>query len=244
MSITLVRRVRWLVVARTAILLLSLSNGACAQSADTTVAGLPVIEVPATGANSGTFAIFLSGDGGWADVDRQVSAALAQRGIGVVGVNSRSYLSKRKTPEQAATDVDRIARTYMARWHAQRVALVGYSRGADILPFIANRLSSDLRSHVALIAMLGLAHAANFQFHLIDLIEDVHRKDDVPVAPELEKLRGQRMLCVYGTKEKDSGCRDADSTLVTRVGREGGHHFDSNYGALADLIISMLGGQS
>jgi type IV secretory pathway VirJ component len=60
------------------------------------------------------------------------------------------------------------------------------------------------------------------------------------VAPELERLRGQRMICVYGTDEKDSGCRDADSTLITRVQRKGGHHFDGNFKGLGELIVQML----
>jgi type IV secretory pathway VirJ component len=205
------------------------------------LAGLPLVEVPAKpGPDSGTIAVFISGDGGWADLDDGVSKELAARGVGVVGVNSRAYLAHRKTPEQAAADVARIARVYLDRWHAHPLVLAGYSRGADMIPFVANRLTDDVKAHVVLLAMFGVAHAANFQFHWIDMIRDEKRADDRPVLPELERLRGQRMLCVYGTKEKDSGCRDADSTLITRVARNGGHHFDGNWPALADLILGML----
>ena len=214
-----------------------------AQHADTTagaLAGLPIVVVQPNGAHSGTMAVFLTGDGGWADIDRQVSAVLAEHGIGVVGLNSRSYLSSKKSPEQAGADVERIARAYMTRWNADRLVLVGYSRGAEMAPFVANRLPAELRAHVVLVAMLGLANAANFHFHLIDLVEDVHRPDDLPVAPELERLRGTRMLCVYGTQEKDSGCRTADSTIVTKVARNGGHHFDGDYRALGELVVSMI----
>jgi type IV secretory pathway VirJ component len=209
------------------------------------LAGLPIVEVPARlnsaqHGDSGTIAIFISGDGGWADVDEGISTELAQNGIGVVGINSRAYLAHRKTPEQAAADVARIARGYLDRWHARRLVLAGYSRGADMMPFIATRLPEDVRAHVALLAMFGLAHEANFQFHWLDIIRDEKRADDRPVLPELERLRGQRMLCVYGTKEKDSGCRDADSTLITRVARTGGHHFDGDFRALADLVLGTL----
>jgi type IV secretory pathway VirJ component len=214
-----------------------------AQRADTTatsVAGLPLVELAPNGSRATTTAVFLTGDGGWADLDRKVSSVLAEHGIGVVGLNSRSYLSTKRTPEQTAADVERVARTYMARWRSDRLMLVGYSRGADILPFVANRLPADLRARIAALAMLGLAKAANFHFHLTDIIKDVPRRDDLPVAPELERLRGQRMICVYGTDEKDSGCRDADSTLITRVQRKGGHHFDGNFKGLGELIVQML----
>jgi type IV secretory pathway VirJ component len=205
------------------------------------LAGLPLVEVPPQqGADSGTLAIFISGDGGWADVDEGISKELAAHGVGVVGVNSRAYLAHRKTPEQSAADVARIARVYLDKWHARRLVLAGYSRGADMIPFVANRLPDDVRSHVVLLAMFGVAHTANFQFHWIDIIRYERRADDRPVLPELERLRGQRMLCVYGTKEKDSGCRDADPALITRVARTGGHHFDGNFPALGDLVLGML----
>jgi type IV secretory pathway VirJ component len=153
---------------------------------------------------------------------------------------------RRRSPEEAAADVARVARAYLARWQGAtagggRLLLVGYSRGADLLPFVAARLPADLRARVRLVAMLGLAHTANFQFHWSDVVKDTRRPDDRPTGPELEKLRGMRLLCVYGTEEKDSGCRDADSTLVTRVARLGAHHFDKNYGALAELILGAMG---
>jgi type IV secretory pathway VirJ component len=45
---------------------------------------------------------------------------------------------------------------------------------------------------------------------------------------------------VYGTDEAESGCREADGTLVTRVARPGGHHFDRNDDALAAVILDGL----
>lgn len=204
------------------------------------LADLPLVELPAQNGRADAIAIFLSGDGGWADLDRHLSEELSRRGIGVVGVSSRAYLAQRKSPDQAAADVARIARAYMARWGADRLVLVGYSRGAGMLPFVATRLPPDVRDRVALLAMFGMERWANFQFHWIDVVRDVHRKDDLSVAPELARLRGQRMLCVYGSEERDSACRDADSTLITKVERRGGHHFDGDYRALGDLVLGML----
>ena len=109
-----------------------------------------------------------------------------------------------------------------------------------MVPFVATRLPTDVRSRVALLAMLGMETTANFQFHWIDVVATVHREDDLPVLPELERLRGTRMLCVYGAKEADSACRQADPTLLTRVARPGDHHFDGDYGALAQAIAGAV----
>ena len=214
--------------------------GAQERGPDPSLRDLPLVEVPARGASAGALVIFLSGDGGWAEIDKVVSGALAARGIGVVGVDARSYLTKRKTPEQAAADVARIARAYQARWQAPRLVLVGYSRGATMVPFVATRLAPDVRARVALLAMLGLESTANFQFHWVDIVSAVKRDDDLPVLPELARLRGTRMLCIYGTKETDSACRAADPTLITRVQHSGDHHFDKDYAGLAATIANAI----
>jgi type IV secretory pathway VirJ component len=199
---------------------------------------LPLIEVPSTTGN--TLAVFLSGDGGWADLDQQVSAALAARGIAVVGLNTRSYLHSKRTPNEAARDVSRLVTHYMASWKRNRVAIIGYSRGADIAPFVASRLPAEQRARLSLVAMLGLAPFAGFQFHWGDMLHTVRRPGDPLTLPELERLRGVPMLCVYGLEEKESGCRDAPDSLIKRYARGGAHHFDGDYRALAEIIIAAL----
>src|SRR4029450_13214563 len=88
-------------------------------------ADLPLVELPASGAPGDTIAVILSGDGGWANIDRDLGEQLAARGIGVVGLNSLRYFWTRRTPDGAASDLTRILRHYLASWHARRVLLLG-----------------------------------------------------------------------------------------------------------------------
>ncbi len=221
---------------------------ALSPAASPDVRDLPLVELPASAAANGTLAIFLTGDGGWASLDRGISRELAAHGIGVVGFNSRAYLSNGKSPDRAALDVARVARAYMARWHGTRLVLVGYSRGADMLPFVVTRLPAELRARTAVVAMLGLATSSNFHFHLLDMVRDTRRADDLPTAPELARMRpalpdGARLLCVYGEDEKDSGCRGAAPAAgITAVARAGGHHFDGDDRAIGDLILAEMPG--
>ena len=60
------------------------------------------------------------------------------------------------------------------------------------------------------------------------------------VAPELERLRGMRVLCVYGKDEKESLCRLADTTVVRVDQRAGRHHFDGDYDAIASEILQLF----
>ena len=204
------------------------------------VSDLPLIEMPAPAPTNRAFAIFLTGDGGWATLDRNVSKELIAHGVSVVALNTRVYLSDRRTPDRAGSDMIRVVRHYLALWSKDRVVFVGYSRGADIAPFIVSRLPADLRIRVALVAMLGLSNETNLQFHFRDIFMQTHRRTDVRTLPELERLRGMNMVCVYGLDEKDSGCRDAPAGLVKQVIRKGGHHFDDDFKAIGDIVLDAL----
>jgi type IV secretory pathway VirJ component len=204
------------------------------------VSGLPLHVVATKGGTPAALAIVLSGDGGWAGIDKRIGDDLAAHGVAVVGLDSRSYLMDGKTPDEAAADIARVMRRFTAQWSVQRVALVGYSRGADMAPFIVNRLPADLRQEIALIALLGPAERANFEFHWADMLTETSKPSDAPILPELERLRGTPVLCVYGKDEKESLCRLADTSAVRVSQRPGRHHFDGDYDAIATEILRLF----
>lgn len=211
------------------------------QDTATNVRDLPIIELRATHPVSNTVAIILSGDGGWADIDQRVGQRLQARGVDVVGLDMRDYLrSGHRNPAGIGIDVSRLARRYTALWQRKDVALVGYSRGADLAPFAATHLAPDIRQRLTLLAMLALLERASFAYHFSDLWRTTSGSNDAPILPELEQLRSVAMVCVYGRGEKESLCRTAPAGLMTVVQREGEHHFDGNYNALADIIFQAI----
>ena len=197
---------------------------------------LPLVEVPAVEPGSDTLVVILSGDGGWASIDRDLADTLASQGVSVVGLNCLRYFWTPRTPEEAARDLERILRHYLAAWRKTDALLIGYSRGADVLPFMANRLPVEVLSRVRAIALLGPAPAVEFEFHLTDWLQDASATGR-PVLPEVEKLRGKRMLCVYGEEEKDTLCKSIDPAFVDVIRLPGGHHFDGGYDVLAKRIL-------
>lgn len=198
---------------------------------------LPLQEVPASRAGD-TLAFLITGDGGWAPLDRNVSAELAHRGISVVGLSSLKYFWHSREPTLAARDVARALRHYMAAWHRSRVALIGYSFGADVLPFIVNRLPRDVRSHLVSINLLGPSPNATFT---VSAGEALHPESSAsrPVAPELSRIHGVPVLCVHGDGELQSLCPSLPSNTATSVLIGVGHHFGDEYGALADHIAKL-----
>ncbi len=201
---------------------------------------LPLVEVPAKGAGR-ALAVIISGDGGWAGIDKDVSKALSAKGIPVVGWNSLQYFWTARKPDAATRDLERIVRHYLAAWNKQDVLLIGYSFGADVLPFFANRLPADLLERVRLVALLGPSPTADFEFHVSDWLGGGSKGQ--PVLPEVKKLAGHPpVLCLYGSQEKDSLCPQIPAAVGKAQVLPGAHHFGGDYDALAALILKEAQG--
>lgn len=227
----------------TALLLGGSPSRAAAFPADSaSIIGLPIIELRPQYDSGATLAVILSGDGGWAGVDKQMAASLAERGLPVVGLNSPAYFSTKRTPDGAAADLARLLEYYLAHWHKDRIILIGYSHGANLAPFMVSRLSPELRGRISFLALLSLENHASFEFHREDILGDITHSGDLPVLPEVEKLRGMHLLCVAGDTDKGSLCPSLDPSLARVQIRPGGHRIPSGQGKqLADLILSSAG---
>jgi len=116
---------------------------------------LGLVELPVAQASSAPMVVFMSGDGGWAALDKGLGAELQRHGMPVVGWSSLSYYWKKKTPDQATADLVRILTEYQSRWGRQRWLLVGFSFGAEIVPFVINRLPPAYRDSLVGAVMLS-----------------------------------------------------------------------------------------
>lgn len=201
------------------------------------LADLPIIEVPVSTPGN-RFAVLVSGDGGWASIDKALAAALAAQGVPVAGFDSLRYFWSARTPEGFANDLDRLVRFYAARWARSELVLIGFSQGADVLPFAINRLDTEARGRLKLAALLSLGQKASFEFKVKNWLGP---SGDVPVQPEAEKLAAAETLCVHGRADKASLCPALAPDHARVVMLEGGHHFDGDYEKLARLILSSVG---
>jgi type IV secretory pathway VirJ component len=197
---------------------------------------LPLISVPTKVQGRDEMAVLLTGDGGWAQTDKGLSEALSKGGIPVVGWNSLRYFLTRKSPDRATKDLERILRHYLPLWHKEKVILIGYSFGADVMPFLANRLPPDLAERVSLIVLLGPSGAADFRFHPTEWLGKV-ADDSRPVLPEIVKLGSKEILCAYGQAEKESLCLKLPAGKAHLLMRPGGHIIAKSYGPIAESIL-------
>ncbi|GAA5234677.1 virulence factor family protein [Verticiella sediminum] len=201
------------------------------------LAELPLVPVEAkAGAPaSDLFAVLVSGDGGWAKIDEVLAEHLTAAGVPVVGVDALRYFWRERTPEGWARDLERIVAFYRAQWHKPRVVLIGFSQGADVMPFAASRLSPGARAAVARVVLLSPGQRAAFEFHVANWLSSPN--DGVPVAPEIQRLPAGLVVCVYGEDDDGSVCPGMKATPGVEVrALPGDHHFDDDYDAVGRVI--------
>lgn len=226
--------------ARSWLLILALA----AQLAAVTVNDLPLVEVKPKHWAGDTFVVLVTGDGGWARFVRAITSYWADRGIGSVALDAEKYFWNKRRPDEAGAALRLILEHYLAAWKKGSVILVGYSRGASVVPFMATRIPAEQLAGVRLIALLGPFYDEDFEIHLADFLGSETHQGALPVLPEMEKLREKKVLCVYGVEEKESLCHILHLPNARCIGLPGGHHFNSAYERVAALILQEGLGQA
>ncbi len=202
---------------------------------------LPLVEIPARVANPqypDLFAVLISGDGGWAGIDEELANRLAAQGIPVVGMDSLRYFWSEREPAGLAADLDRLVAHYVDAWDRPRVLLLGYSQGADVLPFALNRLADTTRSHLALAGAIALSQHAAFEFHVGAWAGGT---GDFETLPEVKKLADRTdLLIICGDGDDAAICPLLDSHHYRLVHLPGSHHFNGDYALLARTLLDAL----
>lgn len=202
--------------------------------ASATVRGIPLIERPV--AHARRMVVFLSGDGGWAEFDRGVAAALNDIGIAVLGWDSLSYFWQPRSPAILARDLARVMEQFAARWQVQSVVVAGFSFGASNVPFAVSGLPAAVRRRIEKVVMLGPTPNTSFEFRLSQWLGS-DSDDTVAVAPEIAKLAPLAVWCVRGADDSDAACPPL-APPSREVILPGDHHFNGDYAALAQLIAA------
>jgi type IV secretory pathway VirJ component len=192
---------------------------------------------------SSKLAVIISGDGGWADIDRQLADTLAHNGIATIGFNSLKYFWHPRDANTFARDLSRALLYYADAWHKTTFVLIGYSIGADVLPAAVNRFSAELHKKIELLVLLGASPTVSYEFHLSNWLGDEGGPTE-PTLPEIDRISDIPILCVYGTDEKDTVCKRSRNNRLKQVPLAGGHHFGGDYKGIANRIENELGATS
>jgi len=161
---------------------------------------LPVIAYPATDVSAKKLLLFFSGDGGWLDFEDRLATSFSEQGFQTIGFNSRSYFWSARTPAHTADDIVLLINKYAAKYKTNRIYFCGYSFGADVVPFIYNKLPAHLKNRVVALELLSPFASSDFMVHTSDLLNIAADDRPYKVQPEIEAAR-VHIFCFYGEDE-------------------------------------------
>lgn len=187
--------------------------------------GLPVISYASADRESRSLLLLFSGDGGWLDFEDQLAGSFAAEGFQTLGFNSRTYFWESRTPEQTAEAVSQLIIHYMASYKSRRIYLAGYSFGADVVPFIYNRLPAAVKSRVVSLELLSPFATSDFMVHTADLLNIAADDRPYKVRPEVEAVRIP-VYCFYGEQENPRPMEQVEQKNFTLKLLPGDHHYD------------------
>ncbi|MBB2150616.1 AcvB/VirJ family lysyl-phosphatidylglycerol hydrolase [Pedobacter gandavensis] len=201
---------------------------------------LPLKLIPANQKNKLPLVFMISGDGGWSRFDQALAEELASKGLSVLGLDAQKYFWKAKTPDQASKDINLALSHYLGSLGKESLVLGGYSFGASIVPFIANRLPANLRAQLKAVISLSPDVSTDFEIHLIDLLNFNSTKNKYNVVAEMKKLMPLVPVSIFGSDEGDK----IKSTFLKEglkvITMEGDHHFDKDYGKIAAVFVKQI----
>jgi len=214
-----------------------LSTQISVNAAEDEPAKLPIKELRASAKllTVPALTVFMAGDGGWAKIDRDISGILNQHGMDILGFNSLQYFIKNRSPEECATDISNLTRNYLKRWNKSEIIMIGYSQGADVLPFVVSRLPDDLEKKIRMVVLLAPSTTASFKFHVGEWFGIETKDYHYSLVPEIAKLSSLDVLCFCGSQEKDSLCNEP-VTACNKIVIAGHHHFNRDYRAIGERI--------
>lgn len=202
---------------------------------------LPITVIPSLIINDTLpIAFLISGDGGWTNFDQSLGEALAIKGIPVIGLDAQQYFWNEKTPDETAVEVAKAVEHYMQQWKRSSFILVGYSFGASIVPFIANRLPEQLKKSLKSVFSLSPDEMCDFEIHVADMLNLESSSDKYNVLSEMKSIVPFHPVCIFGNDEDVVLRNHFSETGAEVILLSGNHHFNDDFNRITDEIKSFM----
>jgi len=184
--------------------------------------------------------LLISGDGGWARIDQELAHHLNAAGYPVLGVDALRTFWRRQEPQQLAGALTTVLETALERSGRGRVVLAGFACGADVLPFLWPHLPPSLQARTQAVVRLAPGLAARFRIDPRGWLGGQPGPGAPRVLPMARQLPAARVLCLSGSEEAHSLCRQPALPPWQLQTLPGNHHFDGDYSRLAAEIAAFI----
>lgn len=211
-------------------ILFTMLLGVCASTP-----ALPITVFPGTDANKPTL-FYITGDGGWNRFSTLLVNGLHTKGYSVIGLNALTYFWNKKTPAEVALAINAYLRNYLAAQQTKRIILIGYSFGADVIPFIENRLSPDVFQAIERTLLLSPSSKTDFDIHPLGNW-GLYGGQSVP--DEISRV-AKPVTVVFGTEEKPVAFERSKANRTQVVRLTGDHHYNGDVVSVVRFLLPWL----
>jgi type IV secretory pathway VirJ component len=181
---------------------------------------------------------YISGDGGWNKFSTAFVQNLNSKGYEIVGLNAREYFWHKKNAKQTANDMSAIIASHMKMLKNKSFILIGYSFGADVMPFVISHSQAGIMDQLRHVILMSPSAKTDFEVHLSELL-GVGSSSGDSVPDEINKIT-QPVLFVFGEKEDDFPIKNISIKNYKTEKLPGGHHYDGDPAAVCNLILPYI----
>jgi type IV secretory pathway VirJ component len=192
----------------------------------------------AAAAHNKPLVFYLSGDGGFNRFSNELCTSLNKEGFDVDAMDSKSYFWSQKTPQKTADDISDFLSKKIANRADQQIVLIGYSFGADVLPFVLNRLQKNIAGKIKVSFLLASSGSTDFVIHIADLFGTGKRRG-MDVLSEVNKISNQKIVILNSSDDKGLDAGKITVKHTTEV-LPGGHHFDGDIDEVVKAIVKFI----
>lgn len=189
--------------------------------------------------NNSPFIFYVSGDAGFNTFSKSLSDELFARNYDITALDSKTYFWKLKTPEETAEKISSYLDIKLKGRKNQKIVLLGYSFGADVLSFIVNRLSKNLQQKIESVILLDPSKTADFEVSLQGMIFDKAR-GDYEVLPEINKMEVPKTFAILSNIGIRFPYKGITLDHFTMKHLPGNHRYNDEYVKLANLISQNI----
>jgi len=170
-----------------------------------------------SGARRGDLAaVFWSGDMGmWVGFGSDIPDRLAGKGIPAIAVSSPALFGQARGPAYARQALADSLAAAMRRSGASRVAVIGFSFGADVVAASLDGLDPGLRQRIASVVLVGPGRDIHFHANPFGLFYAGPTEADP--ARAAAALRGLPVTCIFARGEADDSLCHAPALGSARL---------------------------
>ena len=183
--------------------------------------------------------LFICGDGGINAFTTGLCNTMNTAGYSIAVLNSKSYFWSKKTPEETTSDISDFLEKELQNRANRQFILAGYSFGADIIPFIINRLPVNLKTELVSVVLLSPSGSTDFEVHYSDML-GIGKKRDMDVISEVNRMGSVKIAALFSSDDHIFPPNDIYLKNYSTETLPGGHHFEGNSNQVANSMMKYF----